>query len=194
MRRLGYRQKNPASPGRPALVFLSLAAPSSTIKGVRAILNKTTPGAASLSPMYTSDDDSKPPAKRDNLILKPLRKGQQFQRRLGGLAHQHHYLCIAREQPVTLSTDEEASDKDKFHIYAGAEGDGPAAFYRQFIRRSPTPTLPQWAEQIWEFAEDLNFVTKLDSAGLSAWRCEVNYEKLEDSIVQAVRRGHLPIP
>ena len=186
-----------AAPGnrndRKGLVFVSLAAPASTIKGIRAKIRATNRTLAQLTPLFVDEDGESPPPIR-RIDLSPLRKGQQFQRRLTGLTHQHHYLAMVGDS-AQYSPDEDDSDEeanvDRFYVVAQRPEDGPLTFYRQFIRRSPTPTLPQWAQYIWDEAEDRNQITQLAAYGITAWRCEVNYQELEKGIVTALRRGRL---
>lgn len=176
-----------------ALVFVSLAAPATTIKGIRGLLRRSNPGVASLIPLYAPDDDLPPPRARRGVQLNLLRNGRQLQRSLSNLYHQHHYICMAGDQSPD-DEDDEVSETDIFYLFARDEDQGPAAFYRQFIRRSPTPTLPEWSEFIWDAAEDLNLVHALDCHGIAAWRCAVKYPMLESRIVEALRSGQLPLP
>lgn len=177
------------------LVFLSVAAPSSTIKGIRGLIHGAKSSPATIAPLFTTESEP-PPSTLSHIVTSPLRKGRQFQRRLSTMERQHHYICVPAgdfNAVVEEKDADEESQADTFYVFAPGEEDGPAAFYRQFIRRSPTPTLPQWALPIWEAAEDRNQVTRLESAGISAWRCEVNYDHLETAIVRALKRGHLTL-
>ena len=188
----------------PRLVFMSIAAPASTIMGFRGLIHGSASNKAnaSLSPLFTPDDEITP-ERITNIHTAPLRRGRQFQRPLSGLQRQHHYLCLPAEvskasagQNITpdeeTDEDEPATHADAFYIFAPNEDDGPNAFYRQFIRRSPTPTLPQWADRIWDAAESRQYVVALKSSGICAWRCEVNYDEIEAYIVNNLKHGRLP--
>lgn len=184
-----------------ALVFVSVAAPAATIKGIRGTLNSATPGLAMLTPLYapSETDDSPRPRPRRRILLHTMRKARQFQRRLHSLSHQHHYLAIIAEshpvnQPPGDDPESGQQQPDQFYLFTHHEADGPAAFYHHFIRRSPTPTLPEWAEHLWDTAEDYGQITRLDSAGICAWRCELEYPKLEQNLIRALKRGRLPLP
>ena len=177
------------------LVFLSVSAPPTTLKGIRAALNSTKSDTASLSPLYFAEDQEQPEPKR-GILISPLRRCRAYQRKLATAGNQSHLICLADEPPNRTGSDddEEETTAESFYLFARRTEDGPDAFYRQYIRRSPTPTLPEWSQHIWEFAEDHNHVEQLQAHGIAAWRCDVDYTELEHSIVTALKRGRLPLP
>ena len=184
--------------GGKGLVLVSLAAPMSTVKGIRGMINGASNKVATLIPLHHAEDDARTPVIQRELSLLPLRKGRQFQRRLSSLNHYHHCVIMTPDTTAAPVVDEEEETStnatDTFYVFCRDPDAGPQALYRQFIRRSPTPTLPEWAEFIWETAEDRNQLKPLLASGIAAWRCDINYDDMETAIVNALRRGRLPLP
>lgn len=165
-------------PGLPSdhttkLAFASLIAPPTTMKGIKAALQVTKElPSADLLPYQTGDPRS--PAWHD-VRLGLLRNCRTWQTRIPSLGRNHHLNAgrqrrtpspLASSRPRQMETEPE-NDKhnETFYIFAEQEADGQVVFYRQFAKRGPTPTIPEWAPRIWEQALESNQIRPLDGVG-----------------------------
>lgn len=185
------------------LVFASIIAPATSIKGIRAALMvRTNLHPGSLVP-YQPDDPRTTP--RRNLSLTLMRDHQRWQTRLPSLQRNHHLIIAAKDVPqpsVGSSPDDDqpepqntpAANTETFYIFARNPDDAPLVFYREFARRSPTPSLRQWAPHIWQLVHDADAVRPLDTWRIHGWRCDLNYNAIENALTAMVADGNLPIP
>ena len=194
-------------PGLPAdnatkLAFASLIAPPTTMKGIKAALQVTKELTnANLQPYQTGDPRT--PAWHD-VRLGLLRNCRSWQTRIQSLGRNHHLILAANDVPQdpfpnsrlrqTEDETEKEKQKETFYIFAEQEDDGPMVFYKQFAKRGPTPTIPEWALQIWEQALEFNQVRPLTAWGIYGWRCDLDFQVMENSIVSLIAEGALPIP
>ena len=136
------------------LVFISIAAPASTIMGFRGLIHGTSGNKpnASLSPLFTPEDDN-PPERITKIHTTSLRKGRQFQRPLSGLQRQHHYICLAAEGAGTGATqdvsqdaepdeEESAVQSDKFYIFAPIRKTAPTPSIASSSAAAPPQPCP----------------------------------------------------
>lgn len=182
------------------LVFASLVAPPTTMKGIRAALSVTRDlPNANLLP-YRAGDPRAPAW--HNIRLGPLRNCRTWQTRIPSLGRNHHLMLAANDvpqDPFVGSRQRQSENKpdpecETFYIFAEQEADGPMVFYRQFTKRSPTPTIPEWAPQIWQQAVETKQIRPLTTWGIHGWRCDLNFQDLEENIIDLVANGALPIP
>ena len=87
------------------LVFASIIAPATSIKGIRATLMvRTNISPASLIP-YQPDDPRTTP--RHNVSLSLLRDHQRWQTRLPSLQRNHHLIIAAKDVPQSATSDDD---------------------------------------------------------------------------------------
>lgn len=176
-------------PRTDLLTFLSITAPITTVKAIRAHLTvRKEAGAAYITPygneIEPADDQRRTAHLR--LLLDP----QIWQARLPSL-RRHHHLVLARRDPLPNESGE--NQIDTFYCFARSPAGGAASFYRQFTSRSPTPSIPQWAPQLWQYLLDSGGARPLETRGLSGWRCDINYAQFEEHICREVANHHLPV-
>ena len=172
------------------MALVSYAAPASTMRGMRANLKTQKEGGLARLMPHAPDDPRTP--EMQSIGIQLLGDGQYSQVRVGRLRGYHHAIAIAAGPTATSEENEEAPD-DIFYVFAKDEADGPLVFYREFIKRSPTPSLPLWAETIWDMCRGRGEIRDLESFGIHGWRCDMRYEELERAITAEVRAGHLQI-
>ena len=89
---------------------------------------------------------------------------------------------------------EYAFDRDAFLLLAQREEEAPALHYRFLDRRSPLPLHRSWAEWLWRRGLEANEIAPLQSAGVLAYRCDPDPERLRDDLSAAVAAGRLAPP
>lgn len=178
------------------LAFASLIGAATSIKGIRAALHvgKELHGAV-LQPYRPGDPGTRT---WHNVHLTHLRNARIWQKRIPSLTHSHHLIAAASDLPQPQLDDEtereNTGNRGNFYIFARNEADGPMVFYREFSRRSPTPTIPEWAPQLWDLAITAGDVRPLTAWRICGWRCDIDYPVFEQRITELVRKGALPIP
>ena len=182
--------EHPDFPKMDLLAFLSIMAPITTIKAIRAHLSvrKQNIGLAHLTP-YGNDAGPEQDTRRTahlHLLIEP----STWQTRLPTI-RRHHHLVIARRDTIPDETAEE--NTDTFYCFARSPDGAAGSFYRQFTSRSPTPSIPQWAPRLWQHLLDSGAARPLESAGVHAWRCDINYSEFEEHICREVALGRLPV-
>ena len=89
---------------------------------------------------------------------------------------------------------EYAFEQDAFLLLAPGEDEAPALHHRFLDRRSPLPLHRSWAEWLWERGLAEGEISRLQSAGIAAWRCTPDAEALRDDLAAAVAAGTLTLP
>ena len=89
---------------------------------------------------------------------------------------------------------EYAFERDAFLLLAPGEAEAPALHHRFLDRRSPLPLHRSWAEWLWRRGLASGEVSRLQSAGIAAWRCTPDAESLRDDLAAAVAAGTLTLP
>ena len=89
---------------------------------------------------------------------------------------------------------EYAFERDGFLLLAPGEEEAPALHHRFLDRRSPLPLHHSWAEWLWERGLAEGEISRLQSAGIAAWRCAPAAEALRDDLAAAVAAGTLTLP
>ena len=89
---------------------------------------------------------------------------------------------------------EYAFDRDSFLLLAQREEEAPALHYRFLDRRSSLPMHRSWADWLWRRGLQSGEVAPLQSAGVLAYRCEPDPERLRDDLSEAVASGLVAPP
>ena len=89
---------------------------------------------------------------------------------------------------------EYAFERDVFLLLAPGEDEAPALHHRFLDRRSPLPLHRSWAEWLWRRGLAEGEISRLQSAGIAAWRCAPDAEALRDDLAAAVAAGTLTLP
>ena len=179
--------------GTKYLTLVSFTAPQSTTKGMSAVLRSQARERTADLVAYRREDPRTPSMSRVSLEL--MENAQYWQTRVNSLRGYHHVIGMARNQDEGRNVERADGDPEEtFYIYAKREQDGPKIFYREFAGRSPTPCLPEWAEQIWAICVGRGEIRELETFGVSGWRCDMRYEDAEKLISQKVAARELPIP
>ncbi len=76
-----------------------------------------------------------------------------------------------------------------------SEADEPPleAYYRFLNRRTSMPLHPSWASWLWTKAERNSDVLRLESAGINAWLCTTNEDRLRVDVPEGIANGVLTI-
>ena len=182
-------EEHPDIPMTRLMTFVSIIAPITTVKAIRAHLSvRREPGAAYIMPYEDSSED--PHRQRKTAHLTLLKDPRTWQTRLPSL-RRHHHLVLARRDPLPEANADDTADT--FYCFARSEDGGAGSFYRTFTSRSPTPTIPQWAPYLWQHLLDTGAAKPLDTHGIHAWRCDIRYPEFEEHIRREVARGRLPV-
>ncbi len=89
---------------------------------------------------------------------------------------------------------EYAFERDAFLLLAPGEAEAPALHHRFLDRRSPLPLHRSWAEWLWRRGLAEGEISRLQSAGIAAWRCAPDAESLRDDLAATVAAGTLTLP
>ena len=89
---------------------------------------------------------------------------------------------------------EYAFERSGFLLLAQNEEDAPALHHRFLDRRSPLPLHGSWAGWLWERGLENGEIVPLQSAGVSAYRCSPDSERLREDLSRAVAAGRLTLP
>ena len=89
---------------------------------------------------------------------------------------------------------EYAFERDTFLLLAPGEAEAPALHHRFLDRRSALPLHRSWAEWLWRRGLAEGEISRLQSAGIAAWRCAPDAESLRDDLAAAVAAGTLTLP
>ena len=95
---------------------------------------------------------------------------------------------------VFTKTAEYAFERDDFLLLAQSEGEAPALHHRFLDKRSPLPLHRSWAGWLWERGLETGEIAPLQSAGVIAYRCSPNAERLREDLSGAVASGRLALP
>lgn len=175
------------------LTLISFTAPQSTTKGMSAVLKTQAKERTADLVAYRREDPRTPTMSRVSLDL--MENAQYWQTRVNSLRGYHHVIGMARNQEEGRAAEpEDGAPDETFYIYAKREEDGPRIFYREFAGRSPTPCLPEWADQIWGICAGRGEIRELKTFGIKAWRCDMRYDDVERVISQKVAARELPVP
>ena len=87
-----------------------------------------------------------------------------------------------------------AFEREAFLLLAPGEDEAPALHHRFLDRRSPLPLHRSWAEWLWRRGLAEGEISRLQSAGIAAWRCTPDAEALRDDLAAAVAAGTLTLP
>ena len=80
-------------------------------------------------------------------------------------------------------------ESDSFLLLAGDEADTPALHHRFLDRRSPLPLHRSWADWLWDRGIATGEIVPLESAGIAAYRCQPDGERLRADLSEAVASG-----
>ena len=86
-----------------------------------------------------------------------------------------------------------AHDSDPFLLLAGDKREAPALHHRFLDRRSPLPLHRSWAGWIWDRGIATGEIVPLQAAGISAFRCNPDGERLREDLSDAVASGTLTL-
>ena len=84
-------------------------------------------------------------------------------------------------------------EDDSFLLLAGDEREAPALHHRFLDRRSPLPLHRSWAGWLWDRGVATGEIVPLQSAGISAFRCNPDGERLRKDLSEAVASGTLTL-
>ncbi len=84
-------------------------------------------------------------------------------------------------------------ERNAFLLLAPSEEDAPALHHRFLDHRSPLPLHRSWADWLWRRGLEAGEIVPLQSAGLRAYRCAPNAERLREDLSEAVAAGGLTI-
>ena len=84
-------------------------------------------------------------------------------------------------------------ERDAFLLLARGEEEAPVLHHRFLDRRSPLPLHHSWAGWLWRRGLERGEVAPLESAGIVAYRCAPDAERLRDDISDAVASGALTL-
>ena len=87
-----------------------------------------------------------------------------------------------------------ASDHGAFLLLAHEGDDVPALHQRFLDRRSPLPLHRSWADWLWERGLRNGEIAPLQSADVTAYRCNPDPGSLREDLSQAVASGLLTLP
>ena len=178
------------------LIFISIAAAQHAIKAIRPNLRSGRMKFGFIQPLTSESNQPNP-----NGSVNPngLKGGSFYETRLpkgdtGPITS--HLIAIAKHPGVIARKAGEHNYRATVvYVFTHSEADLPTAFYRHFKEHSGIPTLPQWADQIWNFLRDAKLAQKMpSSSNIHAWSCEINDYLLTPMITEAVSKGELPIP
>ena len=85
-------------------------------------------------------------------------------------------------------------EKDSFLLLAQSEEETPALHHRFLDKRSPLPLHGSWAGWLWERGLNNGEIVRLESVGVTAYRCSPKADKLRDDLSDAVASGRLTLP
>ena len=84
-------------------------------------------------------------------------------------------------------------DSDSFLLLAGDEREAPALHHRFMDRRSPLPLHRSWADWLWDRGIANGEIAPLQSAGIVAYLCQPDGERLRSDLSEAVASGTLTL-
>ena len=85
-------------------------------------------------------------------------------------------------------------EKDSFLLLAQSEEEAPALHHRFLDKRSPLPLHGSWAGWLWERGLNNGEIVRLQSEGVTAYRCSPTDDKLRKDLSEAVASGRLTLP
>ena len=185
-----------STPNPGELIFISMTAAQHAIKAIRPNMRLGRMKFGYIQPLTS---ESNPPDPRGAIDPNGLKGGSFYETRLPKVADSpitSHLIAIAKHPGlVTKKAGDHSYKATGVYVFTLSEEDLAKAFYRHFKEHSAIPTLPQWADQIWEFAGQAGLARKLPSSNnINAWYCQVDDYLLTPLISEAVAKGKLPIP
>ena len=84
-------------------------------------------------------------------------------------------------------------ESDSFLLLAGNERGAPALHHRFLDRRSPLPLHRSWAGWLWGRGIATGEIAPLQSAGIAAYLCQPDGERLRSDLSEAVAAGTLTL-
>ncbi len=84
-------------------------------------------------------------------------------------------------------------ESDSFLLLAGDEQDAPTLHHRFLDRRSLLPLHRSWAGWLWDRGIATGEITLLQSAGIAAYLCRPDGERLRNDLSEAVASGTLTL-
>ena len=177
------------------LAMASFIGPPSTVRGIGA--NLRTAGQHNGATILSHDPNSRNDTNLHNLGLHLMPGANYYSAPLNALQGYRHVIAMAAQTPATRMSDKDDDDinpDESFYIFSHSPDDAPAIFYREFAKRSPTPTLPEWTEPLWELCLARGEIRPLRSSGIHGWRCDMRYQALEAKICEALASGTLLTP
>ena len=168
-------------PDTEDLWFLSMVGAQTALKAVWAALLKQPPEPAFLESGTTSADYRR--------CLVPRHTVGTWTTRIARLPVSGGWHAL-----VYTRMAEYAFDREAFLLLAQSEEEAPALHYRFLDRRSPLPLHRYWAEWLWRRGLESGEIVPLQSAGVLAYRCDPDPERLRDDLSEAVAAGRLAPP
>lgn len=178
------------------LIFISMAAAQHAIRAVRPAMRSGKLRFGHLQPLSSSSVQPEP---RGRIDPNGLRDGSFYETRLPktpGAPITSHLIAIAKH-PGKLSrkSGDHRYEATGVYVFAKSKDQLAKAYYRHFKEHTSIPTIPEWADHIWDFVvENVMAVPLPSSSNLLAWECEINDYLLTPIITNAVQQGKLPIP
>ena len=80
-------------------------------------------------------------------------------------------------------------ESDSFLLLAGDDANAPTLHHRFLDRRSPLPLHRSWADWLWYRGIATGEIVPLESAGIAAYRCHPDGERLRADLSEAVASG-----
>ncbi len=87
-----------------------------------------------------------------------------------------------------------AFEREQFLLLAPSEREAPALHRRFLDHRSDLPLHHSWADWLWRTGLNDETVVPLQSAGVTAYRCRPDHERLREQLSEAVAAGRLTLP
>ncbi len=167
-----------------ALWFLSMVGSQTALKAIWAALLKQPPEAAHL---IRGADGTALSGGYQRCMIPPHTVGT-WTTKISRLPASGGYHAM-----VYTKWAEFSHDSDSFLLLAGDEREAPALHHRFLDRRSPLPLHRSWANWLWDRGIATGEIAPLQSAGIAAYLCQPDGERLRNDLSEAVASGTLTL-
>lgn len=86
------------------------------------------------------------------------------------------------------------NSKESFLLLPRDSDNERELYYRYLNRRMTLPMLPEWADYLWKWGEQVEEIETLESIGTRAYWCTPSKELLQLAISDGIAHGQLEIP
>lgn len=174
------------------LIFLSIIAPTSTIKTIRASArNWTTRDVAVITdPTPIGMFEPAPPPRHARLAR--LQAPKVLRRALPERRHHAVFAIndLPPEEDPDYDSDSTHDDSDRARYIITLDPELAPLIY---LSRADVPCLPEWAPHLWKHALASKWVSPIDSAGVHAWADRSTQSQVATYITTQLELGNLPI-